>query len=268
MPELPEVENVVRGLRPHLLGKKIMEFKPLGVHGRKRLFRDHKNPNEVRSKVLGREITKIERLGKNIFISLDDTTCIALHLMMTGTILVNPVGKRAHDRLFVKLSDGTVFVFNDIRTFGRCRIVQEPEILAGPDALCISYTEFSRRIRSRGGVIKNLLLDQHIVAGIGNIYADEILWYAKVSPLRKGNTLAAAEAKKIYGAMRAVLKQAIAKGGSTARNYAKPDGSPGAYYAMRKAYRRTGEPCEQDDAIVKKIMVGQRATHFCPAHQR
>ena len=117
-------------------------------------------------------------------------------------------------------------------------------------------------------MVKNGLMSQKVFAGIGNIYSDEILWHAGVRPQRRADTLDRREVKKLYDATRRVLALAIQKGGTSARDYRKPDGSEGGYYKIRKAYQRTGEKCARDGAIISRIMVGQRSAHFCPKHQK
>ena len=138
----------------------------------------------------------------------------------------------------------------------------------GEDALATSFKKFKSLILARKKIIKNFLLDQRGIAGVGNIYADEILWQAGVHPLRKADSLDLGEIKKLYSAMRSILKLAIRKGGTTSRDYRKPDGSPGGYYSIRKAYQRAGKPCPRDSVKLQRIVVGGRPTHFCPRHQR
>lgn len=265
MPELPEVETIVKYLRPKLVGRKILDLKS----NTPRLFRDHKNnPVEVRRIAVGRKIEEISRMGKNIIFRLSGGSCMLIHLMMTGKLLVDPKEKGKHDRMVIILSGGTRLVFNDIRKFGRCRIIQRGE-LTGEDALAVNFKKFKELIQSRNGKTKSTLLNQKILAGIGNIYADEILWYAGIRPLRKADSLKVGELSKLYKVMREVLNLAIKKEGTSSRDYRKPDGSEGGYYEIRKAYQRTGERCSlKDGGVIKRIIVGQRATHFCPKHQK
>lgn len=264
MPELPEVETIVRYLRPRVVGKEILE-----MHSdTPRLFRGHKNSGEVRYAVVGKKIIGLARAGKNIVFRLSDGKRFLIHLMMTGKLLWNPQGNRKHDRMILRLSGGNKLVLNDVRKFGRCRIVESPTKLVGSDPLQIEFKKFEILISGRGGAIKNLLLNQKILAGIGNIYSDEILWYAGINPLRTAASLKEPELKKIYSAARRVLYRAIGAGGTSARDYLKPDGSKGGYYKIRKVYQRAGEKCSRDNAIIKRIKVGQRSAHFCPKHQK
>lgn len=262
MPELPEVETIVRHLRPKIRGKRIVSI----FSNSPRTYRGHKSLAEIKSVVEGAEIKNIERYGKEIIFRLSNGSCLGIHLMMTGKILLNPEGKRPHDRMRVHLTGGTELVFNDIRKFGRCRVISAfPK--SDSDALSITYFEFLRRIK-RKKPIKSILLDQNIIAGIGNIYADEILWYAGVDPRRAGTSLSLEEIKNIYSHTEKVLAVAIKKGGTSSRNYRKPDDSRGSYYDIRRAYQRTGEKCTADRGVIRRIVVGGRSTHYCPVHQK
>lgn len=264
MPELPEVETIVRYLRPRVVGKKILE-----MHSdTPRLFRDHKNSGEVKRAVIGKNVIQLTRVGKNIVFRLSSGNCFLIHLMMTGKLLWNPEGERRHDRMILRLSGGNKLILNDIRKFGRCRVVDFTESLAGADPRKLKFRKFKNLITGRRGAIKNLLLSQKILAGIGNIYSDEILWYAGIDPRRKAASLKDSELKKIYSATRRVLYRAIGAGGTSARDYLKPDGSRGGYYEIRKVYQREGEKCSRDGTAIHRIRVGQRSAHFCPKHQK
>lgn len=265
MPELPEVETIVRYLQKKILGKKILDFVILGKSNR--LLRDHKDQNEVKLKVLGKKIEDIERVGKNIIFNLSDRTRLLMHLMMTGKILLNPKEINKHDQLILKLSGNTTLVFNDVRKFGRCRILGDVEKKFVEDALIINKSDFISGLEKNKGKLKSLLLNQKLVSGIGNIYADEILWYAGIHPERRPASLTNREFEKLYTSMRKVLRLAIKKGGSSARNYRKPDGTKGGYYPKRLVYRLHGTLCKKDGALIRRIVVAGRPTHFCPTHQ-
>lgn len=264
MPELPEVETIVCYLRSEIRGKRILNVE---VRGR-RVLRDYKDPKEFIKLVVSKRIENISRLGKNIIFELSGRTYFALHLMMTGRLFLNPAQRSIHDRLIFQLSGKQKLIFNDIRQFGWCRVVFVPHMLVGPDALSLSLREFKNLIRRRGGVIKNTLLNQKIISGIGNIYSDEILWYARIKPTRKTDSLFGSEIDALYRATEKVLKLAIKKGGTSARDYRKPDGSKGGYYEIRRAYQRTGKRCVRDGAVIRRIIIGQRSAHYCPKHQR
>lgn len=264
MPELPEVENIVRHLRPKIVGKKIVKIEV----NEPRLFRDHRDIGEVQRAVVGERIVDCRRTGKNIFIDLTGGKSLTLHLMMTGRLLLDPAESSPYDRVRFVLSGGTGLIFNDIRKFGRCRLVRREEKICGEDALKISFAKFRENIVRRKVPLKSVLLNQSVVAGIGNIYADEILWDAGVHPQKSPQELTEKETKKIFVSMKRILNRAIASGGTTFRNYQKPDGSPGKYFALRNVYQREGERCKRDGGIIIKIKLGGRATHYCPKHQR
>lgn len=269
MPELPEVETIVRAVRPYAEGKKIKAIRS----NTPRLFRECKSFSTVKEAVEGKRIAAIDRIGKNIIFRLDGVYDFWLHLMMSGSLLVGSKNqKRGPDpytRMELELNNGTKLFFRDIRKFGRVRMVKKgaEDIRIGPDALTISYQDFTAIIQKKRKTIKSLLLDQSGASGIGNIYADEILWQAGVNPARNTRLLSEKEIKKIYQGMRKVLAVAIRLAGTSFRDYRKPDGSEGGYFAARKVYQRAGEKCEKDSAIIQRTVMAHRGTYFCPEHQ-
>lgn len=262
MPELPEVETIVRALRPHVVGRKVERVELCGK--KNRIFRYLRRGAD---EVLGVRIVNVGRLGKHIVISLANKKFLILHLMMSGRILLDTQSPHIHDRLRIELSGSSTLCFRDPRKFGWCRIVHSSDALAGEDALAIPEIRFRKLLLGRKGAVKPFLLNQKFVSGIGNIYADEMLWYAGVHPARKCGSLDQGQIGKLYKAMRHVLSKGIKYGGTSSRDYQKPDGSLGNYYQVRAAYKRTGEKCRRDGAVIRRITVGQRATHFCPSHQ-
>lgn len=272
MPELPEVETIIKYLRPRIRNKRILGIKVLGA----RVTRYHQNFNAVRRKLIGRRIENISRHGKNIIFELSGGANLVMHLMMTGRPLLNPKEKSPYDRLVLNLSGGDKLVFNDIRQFGWCRIIipggwtstaKRSALNAGHDALSLDFGTFKSLVAGRNAIIKNLLLNQKIISGIGNIYADEILWHAGIRPTRKADSLTHREIKKLFSSMRHILWLAIKKEGTSSRDYRKPDGTEGGYYKIRKAYQREGEKCSRDGAIIRRIKIGARSSYFCPKHQ-
>ncbi|MDP3764756.1 MAG: DNA-formamidopyrimidine glycosylase family protein, partial [bacterium] len=203
-----------------------------------------------------------------IVLKLSSGEYFLFHLMMTGKLLLNPKNESKHDRLILYLSGNTKLVFNDIRKFGKCRITDSLKNLAGQDALQISFPDFKKLITVKNRNIKIFLLDQKHIAGIGNIYADEILWEASIHPLQKTNTLKHFEILKLFKSIKRILRLAIKKGGTSSRDYRKPDNTEGQYYKIRKVYQRTGESCAKCGGIIQRIVVGGRSTHFCPKHQK
>lgn len=264
MPELPEVQTIVNYLKPKIIGKKILDAESLAD----RTIRDHKNISEIRKRILGKKIIDVRRVGKQVVLQLSGQEYFLFHLMMTGKLLLNPPASSRHDRFIIFLSGKNKLVFNDIRKFGKCRIINSTDDLTGHDPLKISLKVFLEAIKTKDKVIKIFLLNQRPISGIGNIYADEILWSAGVHPLRRTKSLADMEIKRIYQAMQDILNLSIKKGGTSSRNYRKPDGTEGEYYQIRKAYQRTGEKCARDGAKIQRIIVGGRSTHFCPGHQK
>jgi formamidopyrimidine-DNA glycosylase len=264
MPELPEVETIVRYLRPRLSGKRIIKV----VTDTPRLFRDYKNPAEVIRKIEGTTIRDVSRRGKNIVFHISGGKYFLMHLMMSGRLRLNPRDVSPYDRITFFLSGKNKLVFNDPRKFGRCRLTDSLEGIAGREPFAISFADFKQALFNRKGVIKPLLLNQNILAGIGNIYADEMLWLAGIHPLRKASDIAETEQRALWNSMRKILAKGIATGGSSMRYFQSPNGNAGGYYDIRKVYRRTGEKCSRDGAIFQRIIVGQRSTHFCPKHQR
>lgn len=264
MPELPEVETIVRQLRPKIRGKRILGLDT----DTPRLFRDHKSVKEVEMAVIRKRIKEIKRIGKNIVLVLDRGAPLVLHLMMSGRILLNPKKSEPYVRLVMRLSGNTRLALQDVRKFGRLRLVASPESLVGKDPLLISSAEFRVFLHSHHKTIKTFLLDQRFLAGIGNIYADEILWEAKLHPLRKTDSLTNQELKRLHRALRQVLNLAIKREGTTMRDYKKPDGTSGGYWQIRKAYGREKEQCRRCGTPIKRVKIGARSTFYCPKCQK
>jgi formamidopyrimidine-DNA glycosylase len=261
LPELPEVETVVRSLAAVLPGRRIVGaqcFSELVTRGGLR---------GTAKALAGRRILGIRRLGKQIFIELDRGAIYA-HLGMTGKLLW---GGRAgkHTRALVEFEDG-VLVFDDARQFGRFEYLRElpPRGHGAPDALSISLEEFQKRLRAHRRSIKPLLLDQAFVAGIGNIYADESLFAARIHPRTPARRLSPARAQRLFEAIGEVLRAAIAQGGSSISDYVDANGDRGWFQQMHQVYGREGEPCLACGSAIRKIVLGQRGTHYCPRCQR
>jgi formamidopyrimidine-DNA glycosylase len=255
MPELPEVETVVRTVAPRLAGRRLVEVRPFTKKPWARSLR----------KAAGQTVRGVRRYGKYILLDLDKGL-LAIHLGMTGRLLAS--GERGpYTRAALVLDRGTVW-FDDVRQFGSVRwLAREPEGL-GPDALEISVEEFAHRLRSRKSRLKALLLDQSFLRGIGNIYADESLFRARLRPLTIAARLSEHRAFKLHSAIVEVLSEAIAKGGSSVSDYVDADGREGSFQLHHRVYQRTGEPCLECGAPIRRILVTQRATHYCPRCQR
>lgn len=274
MPELPEVESVVRGLRGPLTGRSITR----AWLKRRDVYRPGSDPL---SRLAGSKITGVERLGKAILIRLaPPDRVLAVHLGMTGSLAVEsggrdgpPIaeGRKKHRHGHIRLDDGSRLVYTDPRRFGFLW-VGPPESLGrrlniGPDPFQLDGEGLCARLSGRNAPVKTLLLDQRLVSGLGNIYTDETLFFAGVHPLTPGKR-AAARAEALVREARAVLRAAIRHGGTTIRDYRKVDGTRGAFQRCLAVYGREGEPCNRCGAAVRRVVVSARSTHFCPVCQK
>jgi formamidopyrimidine-DNA glycosylase len=255
MPELPEVETVVRTVAPRLLGRRIVEV---------RVF--SKKPwAESVAKAHGQQVHGVRRYGKYILIELEHGM-LAIHLGMTGKLAANAEAG-SYTRAVLVLDLGEI-LFDDVRQFGSVRWLDREPVHLGPDALAISVDEFVERLAARRTRMKALLLDQSFVRGIGNIYADETLFRARIHPLAVAARLSRARGRRLHAAMVEVLTEAIAKGGSSISDYVDADGRPGWFQLLHRVYQKTGEPCLVCGAPIRRILVAQRGTHYCPKCQR
>ncbi len=280
------METIVNDLKKVLPGLKIRD-----------VWSDFFNARKIKKEAIGRKILKVERRGKNILIYLSDGKTILVHQKMTGHLLygkfearstksetkwiaVEPGPLRDPENRFIHLlfflSNGKQLALCDMRKFAKVVILPTEKIAEefkkiGIDALNkgLSFVKFKEIIVKRSGKIKIVLMDQSLIAGIGNIYADEILWMAGAHPLKPANKLKEIELKKIYNAIRPVLKKAIKARGSSYIDYRDAHGREGNYQKMHYAYQQTGKKCQRrDGGIIKKIKIGGRSAHFCPVHQK
>jgi len=216
----------------------------------------------------GATIQSVRRLGKQIFFDLD-RGLLYIHLGMTGKLLWNVTpGKYA--RVVLTLDQGTL-VYDDIRQFGRFEhFLKAPGFLArsGPDALSIGFEEFFSRLQRHRGSIKTLLLNQAFIAGVGNIYADESLFAARIHPRAKASRLSRQRALELHRSILAILSLAIDHRGSSISDYVNARGERGAFQQLHCVYGRAGEPCPRCGTTIKRIVLGQRSTHYCPRCQR
>jgi formamidopyrimidine-DNA glycosylase len=259
MPELPEVETIRRSLAPHVEGRRIR-----ALELRSRLVA---RP-EVAERVAGCRILRLDRMGKYLLFELDHGV-LTVHLRMTGKLLHDGT-PGPHTRAILKLDRGCV-LFDDTRQFGRldwAATLPANVRRLGPEPFALTAAEFAARLRARRGAVKPLLLDQRFVAGIGNIYADESLHRARIHPLQPAATISAARARRLHTAIVEVLNEAIAAGGSSISDYVNATGEAGTFQVAHRVYGRAGEPCLKCGAAVRRIVVGQRGTHFCPRCQR
>lgn len=263
MPELPEVETVVRSIRP-LVGRRIAtaEFRNL------RILRGG-DPDHMAARLAGRRVSSIQRYGKFIVASLDDGSFLMIHLGMTGKLLLGgPAGKHTHAILTF---DKGVLLFDDSRQFGCIEFHETfPARVArlGPEPLEVPFEEFEADLKRRKTRIKSLLLNQTFLRGVGNIYADEALFRAGIHPQTLTSRLRRDRARKLYDAVIAVLNEAIAAGGSSISDYVDGEGRKGFFQIQHRVYGRTGEPCVVCGTPIKRVLVTQRSSHFCPKCQK
>lgn len=266
MPELPEVETVVRGMREPLIGRKVLGAwgdYPAGVVP---------SLEAVEARLRGQTFQMIERRAKYILCGLDDDWLI-IHLRMTGRLYVTP-NDSVHDadkwvHFGLQLDADRQLRFSDARKFGRVVVTNDLESVLGklgPEPLADDFTPevFSARLQGRQKVLKALLLDQGFIAGVGNIYADEALFRAGIHPLRRAGDLTPEESLRLYTAVRDALNAGIRHEGASVSWYRKPDGTQGESQHHFYVYGRNGEPCLTCGHIIEKMRVSQRGTHYCP----
>lgn len=270
MPELPEVETVVRGLRPDMIGRTITGVEVYWVREIQGL-----DALQFADRAVGQRIAGVRRRGKYIVFDLTHDTML-IHLKMSGRLyVVDPQQEMDEDRwvrVLFRMDDNRELRFSDARKFGRVYLVaDEAEVTGklGPEPLLEDLTleRFQALISQRRGQIKPLLLNQTFLAGVGNIYADETLWTARIDPRRNVDTLTSEETARLYEAVRAVLQEGIEYQGTTLSWYRKPDGTIGGYQTRFRVYDREDEPCPHCGTPIRKIWLGQRGTHFCPSCQ-
>ncbi len=271
MPELPEVEVTRRRIAPLVLGRTIVGVDASGVRP---VFLTR--PERLRPKLLGHRIDAVERLGKYLLLRLDDGGVLCVHLGMTGQLVTAEAfaGSRAaadrHVHLALRFAGGGPALFlRDPRQFGRVFALRKGETSPrlerlGPDALRIGEAEFFAGLRTRRAAIKAVLLDQKLMAGVGNIYADEALFAASLRPTRRACRLSQEESDRLLGALKSLLRRAIAAGGTTVSDFVHPDGSEGMFGPRCRVYGREGRPCCRCGAPIRRQLVGQRSAHFCP----
>ena len=261
MPELPEVETVVRSVAAHLAGRRIVSTSFTSR------FVTPGSRAKLTQRLAGRRIESVTRRGKFILIALDEGT-LTVHLGMTGKLLLEGEASE-HTHGVFNLDDG-LLLYHDPRQFGRIEFSEGPSpriARLGPEPLEIGFDEFRARLK-RKTRMKALLLNQAFLAGLGNIYADESLFAAGIHPLAVADRLRTARAKKLYDSIRGILKHAIQLGGSSISDYVNGRGERGWFQMEHRVYGREGEPCANCGRPIRKILVAQRGTHYCPHCQK
>jgi len=262
MPELPEVETVVRSIAPHTLGQTIQHAELLSQRVTRGGLR------RTAAALRGAVIKNIRRRGKQIFFDLDRGV-LYIHLGMTGKLLWDALPGK-YTRAVFRLDDGTL-LYDDVRQFGRVEhFARTPESLdrVGPDALRVDFEEFYGRLKNRKGSIKPLLLNQAFISGVGNIYADEALFAARIHPRTSAHRISERRARELHGQILQILRAAIEHRGSSISDYVDGAGERGAFQQLHCVYARAGEPCPRCGSPIRRIVLGQRGTHYCPRCQR
>jgi len=267
VPELPEVETIRAQLAPRLEGRTLARVEILDP----RLTRPY-DLFEVAEELEGDCVEAVERRGKYVVLRLESGLALLVHLRMTGSFGFTPT---THERAVLELDDGSRLAYRDVRRFGTWLVLEgadvEPYLAAknGVEPLGPRFTMawLASRLAARRAALKAVLLDQRVVAGLGNIYADEALWRARVNPLRAANGLAPEELASVHRAIRAALRAGIERQGSTLRDYSTPDGTEGSMQDEFRVYGRDGEPCPRCRTPIAKARVGGRGTWFCPRCQ-
>jgi formamidopyrimidine-DNA glycosylase len=274
VPELPEVETVRARLEPLLVGRELERVEIFDS----RLTRPF-DPTIVAAELQGERIASLERRGKYLVVRFETDRVLLIHLRMTGNLLHSRNGSLPADdsyrRAVVRLDDGSDVAYKDVRRFGTWLILEPGELDAylesrvGREPLAPSFT--ARRLADvlagRRAPVKSVLLDQRRLAGVGNIYADEALWRARIHPLRLGGELETNEVQALHRGIRAALRAGIARQGASLRDYRMPDGKTGRMQHEFKVYGRAGEPCERCGTPIEKIRAAGRGTWYCPACQ-
>ena len=273
MPELPEVETVVRELRPRLVGRRIAAVE-IGRHSLRRPW----SPDWT-ALLLGQRVDDVARRGKWIVVGLKGGLRLVIHLGMTGQLLVRPTKQplAPHTHLVVSLDRGREQLrFRDVRRFGSATLFADGERLdrffdeagLGPEPFDLCPDYWRSRLAGTSRCLKAVLLDQRVVAGVGNIYADESLFEARLHPTVLGREIDSRQAERLRRAVVTVLNRAIEQRGSSIRDYVGGSGARGEYQKEFRVYGRPGEPCPRCRTPVERIRLAGRSTHFCPRCQR
>jgi len=285
MPELPEVETTVLGLRKKVLSR---TFVDVWTDFEKLIKKS--NFEEFKKEIKRKKIKAIYRRGKNIVFELSEGYSLLIHQKLTGHLLYGKWKQKGgkwqaetdhalkEDRmnsyihLIFFLDNGKMLALSDLRKFAKIQLGKKEELekelsSLGPDALKVSFSEFREIIKSKKGKIKQVLMKQEVIAGIGNIYSDEALWRAKINPFKDVLKLREQEFKKLYKAIQEVLKKGIEMGGESISDYRNLEGERGGFDRFRKVYRREGEKCPRCGTKIERKEIGGRSTHFCPKCQ-
>lgn len=268
MPELPEVETIRRDLAPRIMGK---SFVGLTLHWPRTV--QIPSIEAFKRDLVGQTIQELDRRGKYLILRLASGDSLILHLRMSGSLLIEPgCESDPYTRTVFHLDDGSRLCFRDPRKLGVMWLVNNADEVVGklgPEPLGPSFTveTLTQGAKKRSSPIKAVLCDQGIIAGIGNMYADEALFAAGTHPLRPANSLTTGEIKRLYAAIRQTLKEAIECCGASISDYQRPGGQPGTAQSVFKVAHRKGEPCPSCGTPIERIPIRQRGSYFCPKCQ-
>jgi formamidopyrimidine-DNA glycosylase len=289
MPELPEVETTVRGLRVKLVGLRFREV----WSDREKPVRQAGGLVAFNKAIKNKKILKVWRRAKFIVIDIEGPKSIFIHQKISGHLMYGKYKlnrgiweslghdalktdpKNQHIRIMFGLSNGYQMALSDVRRFGKVMLVDDKAVdnlreikKLGPEPLDVSLPEFKKLFVNKKGRIKQVIMDPHFIVGIGNIYADEILWTVGLHPASRVENLSDKDIKNIYKVMQDILKLSIKLKGSSMDDYRTPSGEKGSYQEIHKAYHRTGQKClKRDGGVIARLVLGGRSGHFCPVHQ-
>lgn len=290
MPELPEVETTVRYLKPKLAGLKIKDV----WTDWEKTVKQAGGLSNLRKEIRNKKIINVYRRAKFIVIDVTGDRSIFIHQKISGHLLYGHWKRRADNwqaamtgplkddprnryiRVIFELSNGYQLALSDLRRFGKVILVKDKDISSlkelrylGPEPLALNIKEFKKLFEFKRGRIKQVLMDQFFIVGIGNIYSDEILWHAGIHPLSRVEKLADQDIENIFKFTQSVLDKAIKLGGSSVDDYRLPSGEKGEFQGVQSAYHQTGKKCKKKDGgVIKRVKIGGRSAHFCPKHQK
>jgi formamidopyrimidine-DNA glycosylase len=268
LPELPEVETIKNELSPHIIGRRFKDVTILDA----KLVRQP-SIEEFRKKLTGKKVINLERRGKYLILHLSDSVVLILHLKMSGALLLNPEQANRHTRVIFHLDNGSQLIFTDRRRLGAIWLVENELTITGklgPEPLTPELTAetLTRRLQKHKAPIKAVLLDQSFIAGIGNMYADEALFTARIHPLRKANSLSPQEIENLCKAIVYVLQSAIDNKGASVDTYKLPDGELGTAHSNFSVAHRGGKPCLDCGTPIQRFAIRNRGSYFCPKCQK
>jgi formamidopyrimidine-DNA glycosylase len=274
LPELPEVETTARGLRARLLGLRVGSFSRVDWP---RML-PQTSEAELNAALSGLAVTAVDRRGKFLLLGFEDDRWLAIHRKMSGNLLLRPASAapELHTHLELRFEDGSLLRFVDARKFGRVYLFDAAESLKqfmdarlGPEPLTeLDAATLTARLKGRRARLKTLLLDQAFLAGVGNLYADEALWQARLHPLRSADSLKPREISRLATAIKDVLTLGIERRGTSFSNYRDADDTPGENQDHLNVYGREGQPCPRCNRRITRIVIAQRSAHFCPNCQK